>query len=714
MKMNKKIIAFKATFSNLVPDSMGAQGVESIIQYFIKAPWQGTANLRQASATAVRALVEIGEPAIDPLMKVLDKPETSDWVKLLVIKFLGKIKVEEKATQEKIIKVLIKKLQSDFLRWSGIMALVKIGEPAIDPLMKALDKETDKWVTDAVITALFQIKVEDKDTREKIINVLIEILQSKYYIQFEAPYIGNFLHLELLMRKKTADWVKVAIIEALARIEVEEKAPQEKIIKVLIKKLQSDFLKEAVIKALGKIGVPAIEHLIEVLKAPYLRIDTNTALKVKEVVIKALVEIGEPAIKPLMKILDKKTSDWVKVAVIEALVRIEVEEEATQEKIINVLIKKIPLAVIHLGDVCPTFQGTDLDYSERQASDWVKEVSIKALGEIGVPAIDPLIKVFKVLDKQETADWVKVAVIEALGRIEVEEKALQEKIVKFLIKKIQSKYFIQFETPFILNVIFLPALFLSCVPIETLIKRLEISLDVKEAAVWALGKIGDPAIDPLIKGLDTNTSLDVKKAFIKALGQIKVKDTVRQEKIINVLIEDLQNHDLRWSAVRSLVEIGDPTIDPLIKVLAKEASNRVKVVVIEALVRIGIEDKGTQEKIIKVLIKKLQSKINDRNVEASVCSALIKIGYRKIRDIESPPEVPEVLDIPQVPELPHCKEELILALKMVGFRNQVIRRILDKRLFLGVQEPMPSGLFSDRVSSFRSFPFEQEPGGIMA
>jgi HEAT repeat protein len=107
--------------------------------------------------------------------------------------------------------------------------------------------------------------------------------------------------------------------------------------------------------------------------------------------------------------------------------------------------------------------------------------------------------------------------------------------------------------------------------------------DVREAACWALGEIGDrQAVPPLIQALRDGNS-DVRAAACEALGAIGDGQAVPP------LIQALRDwdSDVRVAACRALGEIGDgQAVPPLIQAL-RDWDSDVRAAACEALVKIG-------------------------------------------------------------------------------------------------------------------------------
>lgn len=116
---------------------------------------------------------------------------------------------------------------------------------------------------------------------------------------------------------------------------------------------------------------------------------------------------------------------------------------------------------------------------------------------------------------------------------------------------------------------------------------------VKKHAAHALVKIGEPAVEPLIKKLEdvsVCTSFgEYDRWYFQAQKKAVIEILVRiGEPSIGPLIQELRHDNSRFrkSAIEPLVKIGEPAVEPLIKAL-KDSSRQNVGAEIEALGRIG-------------------------------------------------------------------------------------------------------------------------------
>ncbi len=191
-----------------------------------------------------------------------------------------------------------------------------------------------------------------------------------------------------------------------------------------------------------------------------------------------------------------------------------------------------------------------------------------ALGQIGAPAVQPLIARLK------DCDWiVRLAAAQALRQIG------------------------------------------DPLAIYPLIARLkDQDWHVRQTAAQALGQIGEPrAVAQLIAVLNDRSNR-VRKAAANALGQI---GAFAVEPLI-VRLKD-KNKDVRQAAAQALGQIGDPrAVEPLIARL-KDRDWDVRQAAIEALGQIG------DPRTVKPLIARLKGK---KNVRRATAEALDEMGWQ--------------------------------------------------------------------------------------
>ena len=138
--------------------------------------------------------------------------------------------------------------------------------------------------------------------------------------------------------------------------------------------------------------------------------------------------------------------------------------------------------------------------------------------------------------------------------------------------------------------------------------------DAREYAARALGTIGDErAVEPLIQALEDEDE-DARREAIEALGKIG------DERAVEPLIQALKGEDkyIQWIAIVVLGTIGDErAVEPLIQVL-KDGKNDARKYAARALGKIG--DKRAVEPLIQALSG------GDKDTQQNAIEALGKIG----------------------------------------------------------------------------------------
>ena len=96
--------------------------------------------------------------------------------------------------------------------------------------------------------------------------------------------------------------------------------------------------------------------------------------------------------------------------------------------------------------------------------------------------------------------------------------------------------------------------------IEPLIEMLKDEVPVRNSAIKALSKIGEPAVEPLIKALKSS-DYTIRNYAASALG--KIRDPKAVKPIISLFYDE--HEPIRWTLPFELAEIGEPAIEPLIE-----------------------------------------------------------------------------------------------------------------------------------------------------
>ena len=134
---------------------------------------------------------------------------------------------------------------------------------------------------------------------------------------------------------------------------------------------------------------------------------------------------------------------------------------------------------------------------------------------------------------------------------------------------------------------------------KPLIKALrDVAFDVRLNAAFALGRIGEPAIESLIEALEDGNGLD-REAAVEALKAMNTLSNTGDARVVQPLIKLLEdkNRAARQGAAKVLGMIGDVrAVEPLGKVLSHDDTGYYAA---EALAEIG-------EPAISLLIKELK------------------------------------------------------------------------------------------------------------
>ena len=147
--------------------TLGEMGDERCVEPLVRSLRDGDWQVREV---AIEALGMVGSPAVEGLIRQL-----RDWdIRKYAIKALGKIR------DERVLEPLIAQLRSDEFKEDATDALVELGQPALETLVKAL-KDKDENVRKQAVIALGRIQ------DPAAIDALIEMLQDKdWFIRLTA------------------------------------------------------------------------------------------------------------------------------------------------------------------------------------------------------------------------------------------------------------------------------------------------------------------------------------------------------------------------------------------------------------------------------------------------------------------------------------------------------------------------------------------------
>jgi HEAT repeats len=116
--------------------------------------------------------------------------------------------------------------------------------------------------------------------------------------------------------------------------------------------------------------------------------------------------------------------------------------------------------------------------------------------------------------------------------------------------------------------------------------------DVQWKAADALGTLGEPAIEPLLKALPF-PKVHVRIGVIEALGQIKSPRSV--EPLIHVLKND-ESSEVRWVTALALGEIGDKRAVPPLLTTLNDKDRYIRYGSVKALEQLGWSPQNDQDR----------------------------------------------------------------------------------------------------------------------
>lgn len=173
----------------------------------------------------------------------------------------------------------------------------------------------------------------------------------------------------------------------------------------------------------------------------------------------------------------------------------------------------------------------------------IKLAAIEALGQIGdLRAVDPLLKSLESEDK-----WVRRAAAKALE--EMEDKTIIQPLMRHLLLENEDDAEVRRSAAKAL------ARMHPVEAIESLAQALkDPSLGVRLDAGYALGRIGEPAIDVLVKARHDEDS-KVRDSAVAALGNIGGKEVISQ--LISILRDENEEPTVKLTAIQALYKLGD-------------------------------------------------------------------------------------------------------------------------------------------------------------
>lgn len=604
---------------------------------------------------AAEVLKQIGKSAVDPLIKVLGNGYSDDS-REVAAETLGNI--GDARAVEPLIKALGDK-RGQVCR-AAAEALVKIGKPAIESLVKTCAKGSSRG--DSYYPALWILsRIKDPQGIDALIKALDD--ENPNIRQMVAEALGEMRDakaVQPLIKALSASipWGREKVAEALGKLkdaraleplisalqdkeyEVRKQAAvalgeigSDKAVEALVRVLSSSNIRDSAALALGKIrSANAVEPLIKALE--------DEDADVRAAAAWALGDIKDPkAVEPLIKALND--SDY-KMAEAPAWALGEIRDKRATVPLLEAFKaeryrtgssgnkeKALVEALGKLGDpkVIPILM-------DSTCSKELREVIVDALIAIGKPSVDALTEF---LGKGEGGYWEREVAAEVLGRLK------DMKAAEALIKALGDNRFheVREAAAEALSQLGEPA-------IDLLLKTLSDSPPlIRAGAANALGKLGNAkATEPLIKALSdpepwvrqsaayalgrlrpasgvgpltgvlSDPDSEVRRAASWALGEIGEKEAVGS------LIRMLEDNDdsVRLTAAQALGKVKDSTaVDALAKVLSNDEEYKVRVAACLSLGSIG------DEKGFEPLIRALDDTWGD--VARAAASALENIRW---------------------------------------------------------------------------------------
>ena len=397
---------------------------------------------------------------------------------------------------QKAVELLIGLLSdvNDDVELKAIDALVKIGSPAIEPLIKTLEEGDWSSRPNAAI-ALSQI--DDIRINDLLLQDLISPnsdIQESALVAIGDRSISKD-GIEQLISSLSDDDPQVCNAAAKVLGSIKEPAAVQQLVEVLISYEEDMICAQSAQVALISIGEPSVAPMIALLSSEDGWIEWNAQ--------ETLIEIGEPSVEPLLVVLYDENPEVRRNAIFTLG---EIKDSRAIEPLVQIL---------------------------KNDEDILSDASKNALSKMGSSAVDPFIdllqnenpsiRVYAIEGLKEIDDErvvepiinalqdekVRLNAIVALG--ELQDSRAVEPLLGFLA---DDDYFIRFRVVIALGEI------KDVRAIEPLIQMLgDPRYEVTDATVLALIKFGGSAVDPLIRTLN-NTDPEVRVRAANALVQI--------------------------------------------------------------------------------------------------------------------------------------------------------------------------------------------------
>lgn len=532
-----------------------------------------------------KALLNIGEPSVPPLLAILKKQNDDYYITVEVIKILGCL--DDPASIEPMAERLHE--SNGYIRFESATALSKISDSrAALALVDVIDSRDDRLrniAAEAIrneYNPLILKKLREKYKAKKAKNriCVIKVLNSLYDPE-SADLLIRALKDDHYSVRETAAWVLGERVEPGA-------------VKPLISALKDKKpgVRQAAVIALGKIGNPeASPHIVNMLddSSDWVRFSANDALKyvgdtrdVKQLV-KALESkdyfIVMEAIKSLYILEDPDSF----IPLVEFLKR-EKDDKSDRHSIALSAVKGMPTDGIM----------NELIKLSRDSDPFFRELAVEMLGRTGDPAVMEHI-IYALKDKDQKT---RISAITALGIIE------DRRAIPYVLPLLREK-----------------------------------NMEVRRAAIGTLGRVGDKSIT---KHLFVFLSSDIhyKEAMeaitnigdgtcMKELGRLQKSKNKRESSIADRAIQRLSqsidnvkkieryNHVKESEKLDILRSLSPPYYKKTVVFLFKVAKNDESKCRTEAMERI---DWRMNDKYIGILIAYLKD--NDPNVRMKAIELL--------------------------------------------------------------------------------------------
>jgi len=543
---------------------------------------------------AIVALEKLKDQPIVEALKLATQTNSAQ-IRMHAAKLLGQLKAEDSVLE--LIRLLAD--TNDYVKNIASKALIRIGEPSIDPLIAVLDSGARNVIP-------------DKD--------------AKFIAEYQ--YIANaYIDDARLAKRRIA--TQAAVIQALGALKA------KKAIRRLITLLDHDNLHGSVSSALTTMAGAAVPELIEAMR------NENDNIRIE--VAETLSAIGDRrAIDTFLEALQNDPRKEIQAIVAKALGNMRVH--GVNDSAIPLLTEALKLddttatnAATALGQIkISTDQTIKMLIAmamDKRGRETVRNAALFALSQLKpVEAVQPMILLML---SDETSPVIRKGAVTALG--EIKSKETVSVLLWVLstrhddIKDFQRRMKREYKTLDGLRAA-IETLSIQWTPeypkptYRTWGELKPIPSLVRSEVATSLGKIkGDEVIEPLTKALKDDGRAAVRRSAAWALGEIK-GDTVIGP-LTDALKKDKQGI-VRQEAAVALGEVaGDKVIAPLLTALKKDKfeTTRTKAAIALRVLNKKLADGG----LVDVLQKGVGSFEEDREVQSvqdEVIGALVKEG----------------------------------------------------------------------------------------